>query len=170
MLCKCVYLVGLLSIYTWMFMAVGVEVCLFGRVAVYLSLDAYKYCISVFIWWGCCPYMCLNVHGCWFISVFIWWGCCVFLCECLQVLFLFTLHDLGRLGQYAQQLADLPLVMDLIPLLCCLYFEKRLRPLRLSFLQAATLLGLGGQRRQRTHATTTAAAAAAAERSSSLSP
>ncbi|CDJ26825.1 hypothetical protein EAH_00064660, partial [Eimeria acervulina] len=64
------------------------------------------------------------------------------------VLFLFTLHDLGRLGQYAQQLADLPLVMDLIPLLCCLYFEKRLRPLRLSFLQAATLLGLGGQRRQ----------------------
>ncbi|CDJ51536.1 UPF0202 family protein, putative [Eimeria brunetti] len=65
-----------------------------------------------------------------------------------KVLNFFTFHDLGRLQQYAQQLADLPLIMDLIPQLCLLFFSQRLTPLHLSFLQAATLLGLGGQRKQ----------------------
>ncbi|KAL8450589.1 hypothetical protein Emed_002461 [Eimeria media] len=60
----------------------------------------------------------------------------------------FTQHDLERLRKYAQQLADMSLITDLIPLLCSLYFGKRLTPLRLSFLQEAALLGLGGQRRQ----------------------
>ncbi|KAL8436225.1 hypothetical protein Efla_003755 [Eimeria flavescens] len=60
----------------------------------------------------------------------------------------FTQHDLTRLRKYAQQLADLSLIADLIPLLSSLYFSQRLLPLRLSFLQEAALLGLGGQRRQ----------------------
>ncbi|CDJ36640.1 LOW QUALITY PROTEIN: UPF0202 family protein, putative [Eimeria mitis] len=64
-----------------------------------------------------------------------------------KLLNFFTLHDLSRLHQYAQQLADLPLITDLIPELCLLYFTQRLKHLHLSFLQAATLLGLGGQRR-----------------------
>ncbi|KAL8273058.1 hypothetical protein Esti_002979 [Eimeria stiedai] len=59
-----------------------------------------------------------------------------------------TQHDLDRLRKYAQQLADMSLITDLIPLLCCLYFGQRLSPLHLSFLQEAALLGLGGQRRQ----------------------
>ncbi|XP_026194546.1 RNA cytidine acetyltransferase [Cyclospora cayetanensis] len=60
----------------------------------------------------------------------------------------FTLHDLGRLQKYSQQLADISLVTDLVPLLCSLYFGGRLRDVRLSFLQEAALLGMGGQRRQ----------------------
>ncbi|KAL8434618.1 hypothetical protein ACSSS7_003093 [Eimeria intestinalis] len=60
----------------------------------------------------------------------------------------FTLHDLERLRKYAQQLADISLITDLMPLLCCLYFGRRLLPLHLSFLQEAALLGMGGQRRQ----------------------
>ncbi|CDJ39029.1 hypothetical protein ETH_00029510 [Eimeria tenella] len=59
-----------------------------------------------------------------------------------------TRHDLSRLHKYAQQLADLALITDLVPLLCALYFGQRLRPLQLSFLQEAALLGMGGQRRQ----------------------
>lgn len=66
-----------------------------------------------------------------------------------QVFQFFTQHDLERLQKYSQQLADLSLITDLVPLLCSLYFARRLSPVQLSFLQEAALLGMGGQRRQR---------------------
>lgn len=66
-----------------------------------------------------------------------------------QIFQFFNYHDLERLHKYAQQLADVSLIIDLIPRLCSLYFARRLRPVQLSFLQEAALLGMGGQRRQR---------------------
>lgn len=67
----------------------------------------------------------------------------------LQLFEFFTQHDLLRLQKYSQQLADLPLITDLIPRLCTLYFGRRMGPFRLSFLQEAALFALGAQRKSR---------------------
>eukprot|EP00921_Rhytidocystis_pertsovi_P009822 GHVQ01015775.1.p1 GENE.GHVQ01015775.1~~GHVQ01015775.1.p1 ORF type:complete len:1068 (+),score=107.09 GHVQ01015775.1:175-3378(+) len=58
-----------------------------------------------------------------------------------------TSHDIERLKKYAQQLADESLISDLLPPLCWLFFNHRLRGLTLSYLQCAVLLALGCQRR-----------------------
>nr|CEL70485.1 TPA: Predicted P-loop ATPase fused to an acetyltransferase (ISS), related [Neospora caninum Liverpool] len=64
----------------------------------------------------------------------------------------FSGHDLGRLRKYAQQLADLPLILDLLPSLASLFFNGRFPPLaassvNLSHLQQVVLLAVGLQRK-----------------------
>ncbi|PFH37489.1 ATPase (DUF699) protein [Besnoitia besnoiti] len=64
----------------------------------------------------------------------------------------FSVHDLSRLRKYAQQLADLPLILDLLPTLANLYFNARVPSLSasavaLSHLQQVILLAVGLQRK-----------------------
>ncbi|KYK67102.1 ATPase (DUF699) protein, partial [Toxoplasma gondii TgCatPRC2] len=64
----------------------------------------------------------------------------------------FSSHDLSRLRKYAQQLADLPLILDLLPTLAALFFNDRFPPLAassvtLSHLQQVVLLAVGLQRK-----------------------
>jgi len=63
--------------------------------------------------------------------------------ELLQVL---SRHDLHRLTQYSRNLAEYSVVMDLMPAIAKLYFAGKLG-VRLSSVQAAVLLTVGGQRR-----------------------
>lgn len=61
-------------------------------------------------------------------------------------------HDLLRLRHYAKQLADLPLILDLLPVISTLFFNERLPPLdglQLSHLQQAVLLATGAQKKTR---------------------
>jgi len=61
---------------------------------------------------------------------------------------LLTPFDLKRLESYANNALDYHVVLDLIPTLGTLYFDRRLRPdVRLSAVQSAILLGLGLQRK-----------------------
>ena len=61
---------------------------------------------------------------------------------------LLTPFDLKRLESYANNLLDYHVVLDLIPTLGKLYFDRRLGPdVRLSAVQSAILLGLGLQRK-----------------------
>uniref|UniRef100_A0A0G4FX21 RNA cytidine acetyltransferase n=1 Tax=Chromera velia CCMP2878 TaxID=1169474 RepID=A0A0G4FX21_9ALVE len=61
--------------------------------------------------------------------------------------FFLTDHDLLRLKKYAQNMAERSLVLDLLPVLASLFFNRRLSGVSLSFVQTAVLLGIGCQRR-----------------------
>ncbi|PHJ23840.1 atpase protein [Cystoisospora suis] len=59
-------------------------------------------------------------------------------------------HDLLRLRHYAKQLADLPLILDLLPVISSLFFSERLSQpdgIQLSHLQQAILLAVGAQKK-----------------------
>jgi len=61
---------------------------------------------------------------------------------------LFTPFDLKRLKSYAQNLLDYHVILDLLPTVAMLYFEKRLgEEVRLSAIQRSLLLGMGLQRK-----------------------
>ena len=55
-------------------------------------------------------------------------------------------HDLKRLSQYASNLLDYHVIVDLLPGIAASYFRGRL-PVSLSYVQAAILMALGLQRR-----------------------
>jgi N-acetyltransferase 10 len=56
-----------------------------------------------------------------------------------------TLLDFKRIEAYSKNLADFHLIIDLLPALSRLFFAKQLGSLKLSYLQAAILVGLGLQ-------------------------
>lgn len=61
---------------------------------------------------------------------------------------LLTPFDLKRLDSYANNALDYHVVLDLVPTIGALYFDRRLGPeVRLSAVQSAILLGLGLQRK-----------------------
>jgi tRNA(Met) C34 N-acetyltransferase TmcA len=61
---------------------------------------------------------------------------------------LFTPFDLKRLKSYAQNQLDYHVILDLLPTVAMLYFEKRLgEEVRLSAIQSSLLLGMGLQRK-----------------------
>lgn len=61
---------------------------------------------------------------------------------------MFTPFDLKRLKSYAQNLLDYHVILDLLPTVAMLYFEKRLgEEVRLSAIQSSLLLGMGLQRK-----------------------
>ena len=65
-----------------------------------------------------------------------------------ELSFLFTPFDLRRLESYAQNLLDYHIILDLLPTVAMLYFEKRLgEGVRLSAIQSSLLLGMGLQRK-----------------------
>ncbi|KAI0276813.1 GNAT acetyltransferase 2-domain-containing protein [Russula aff. rugulosa BPL654] len=65
-----------------------------------------------------------------------------------ELSFLFTPFDLKRLKTYAQNLLDYHVILDLLPTVAMLYFEKRLgEEVRLSAIQSSLLLGMGLQRK-----------------------
>jgi N-acetyltransferase 10 len=65
-----------------------------------------------------------------------------------ELSFLFTPFDLKRLKSYAQNLLDYHVILDLLPTVATLYFEKRLgEEVRLSAIQSSLLLGMGLQRK-----------------------
>jgi N-acetyltransferase 10 len=56
--------------------------------------------------------------------------------------------DLKRLESYANNLVDYHVIMDLLPIVSSLYFEKRLgEEVRLGAVQSSILLALGLQRK-----------------------
>ena len=57
-----------------------------------------------------------------------------------------SVHDLKRLSQYASNLLDYHVIVDLLPGIAAAYFRARL-PVSLSYVQAAILVALGLQRR-----------------------
>ena len=61
---------------------------------------------------------------------------------------LLTPFDLKRLDSYANNLLDYHVILDLLPIVAALYFEKRLGPeVHLSAVQSSILLALGLQRK-----------------------
>ena len=65
-----------------------------------------------------------------------------------QLSFLLTPFDLKRLDAYANNTLDYHVIMDLLPTVASLYFEKRLgSDIGLSAVQSSMLLGLGLQRK-----------------------
>lgn len=61
---------------------------------------------------------------------------------------MFTPFDLKRLKSYAQNLLDYHVILDLLPTVAMIYFEKRLgEEVRLSAIQSSLLLGIGLQRK-----------------------
>ena len=59
-----------------------------------------------------------------------------------------TPFDLKRLESYAQNSLDYHVILDLLPTVASLYFEKRLGDgIRLSAIQSSLLLGMGLQRK-----------------------
>ena len=60
---------------------------------------------------------------------------------------MFTPFDLKRLTSYSQNLLDYHVILDLLPTVAMLYFEKRLGEVRLSAIQSSLLLGMGLQRK-----------------------
>jgi tRNA(Met) C34 N-acetyltransferase TmcA len=62
--------------------------------------------------------------------------------------FLLSPFDLKRLESYANNMLDYHVVVDLLPAVASLYFEKRLgSEIRLSAVQSSILLALGLQRK-----------------------
>ncbi|KAI9430553.1 DUF699-domain-containing protein [Lactarius indigo] len=65
-----------------------------------------------------------------------------------ELSFLLTPFDLKRLDSYAQNSLDYHVILDLLPTVALLYFEKRLgNEVRLSVIQSSILLGMGLQRK-----------------------
>ncbi|KAI0263903.1 GNAT acetyltransferase 2-domain-containing protein [Gloeopeniophorella convolvens] len=65
-----------------------------------------------------------------------------------ELSFLFTPFDIKRLDSYAQNALDYHVILDLLPTVAMLYFEKRLGDdVRLSAIQSSILLGMGLQRK-----------------------
>ncbi|KAH8977238.1 DUF699-domain-containing protein [Lactarius akahatsu] len=65
-----------------------------------------------------------------------------------ELSFLLTPFDLKRLETYAQNSLDYHVILDLLPTVALLYFEKRLgNEVRLSVIQSSILLGMGLQRK-----------------------
>ncbi|KAI9509481.1 GNAT acetyltransferase 2-domain-containing protein [Russula earlei] len=64
-----------------------------------------------------------------------------------ELSFLLTPFDLKRLNSYAQNSLDYHVILDLLPTVAMLYFEKRLGETRLSAIQSSLLLGMGLQRK-----------------------
>ncbi|KAG6857245.1 hypothetical protein H0H87_007078 [Tephrocybe sp. NHM501043] len=65
-----------------------------------------------------------------------------------ELQFLFTPFDLKRLESYANNMLDYHVILDLLPTLASLYFQKRLgEDVRLSAVQSSILLALGLQRK-----------------------
>ena len=65
-----------------------------------------------------------------------------------ELSFLLTPFDLKRLESYAQNSLDYHVILDLLPTVALLYFEKRLgNGVRLSVIQSSILLGMGLQRK-----------------------
>lgn len=65
-----------------------------------------------------------------------------------EKLSMFITHlDLKRLNAYADNMVDFHLILDLLPTLCRLFFYKDFGSLKVSYCQAAILLGLGLQNR-----------------------
>jgi len=65
-----------------------------------------------------------------------------------ELSFLFTPFDIKRLESYAQNSLDYHVILDLLPTVALLYFEKRLgEGVRLSPIQSSLLLGMGLQRK-----------------------
>lgn len=61
---------------------------------------------------------------------------------------LLTPFDLKRLESYANNMLDYHVILDLLPTVASLYFEKRLGgEIRLSAVQSSILLALGAQRK-----------------------
>ncbi len=61
---------------------------------------------------------------------------------------LLTPFDIKRLNSYANNLLDYHVVLDLLPTVASLYFQKRLGDeLRLSAVQSSILLAIGLQRK-----------------------
>lgn len=65
-----------------------------------------------------------------------------------ELSFLLTPFDLKRLESYAQNSLDYHVILDLLPTVALLFFEKRLgNEVRLSVIQSSILLGMGLQRK-----------------------
>ncbi|KAA1475694.1 DUF699-domain-containing protein [Dentipellis sp. KUC8613] len=65
-----------------------------------------------------------------------------------ELSFLMTPFDLKRLESYAQNALDYHVILDLLPNVASLYFERRLgEGIRLSAIQSSILLGMGLQRK-----------------------
>lgn len=65
-----------------------------------------------------------------------------------ELSFLLTPFDLKRLESYAQNALDYHVILDLLPKVASLYFERRLGDgMRLSAVQSSLLLGMGLQRK-----------------------
>ncbi|KAI0299677.1 helicase-domain-containing protein [Multifurca ochricompacta] len=65
-----------------------------------------------------------------------------------ELSFLFSPFDLKRLESYAQNSLDYHVILDLLPTLAMLHFEKRLQDeVHLSAIQSSILLGMGLQRK-----------------------
>jgi tRNA(Met) C34 N-acetyltransferase TmcA len=65
-----------------------------------------------------------------------------------ELSFLLTPFDVKRLKSYAQNSLDYHVIVDLLPTVALLYFEKRLgNEVRLSVIQSSILLGMGLQRK-----------------------
>ncbi|KAH9954956.1 GNAT acetyltransferase 2-domain-containing protein [Russula dissimulans] len=64
-----------------------------------------------------------------------------------ELSFLFTPFDLKRLESYAQNSLDYHVILDLLPTVAMLYFDKRLVGVHLSAIQSSLLLGMGLQRK-----------------------
>lgn len=65
-----------------------------------------------------------------------------------ELSYLMTPFDLKRLESYANNMLDYHVVLDLLPAVATLYFERRLGPdVRLSAVQSSILLALGLQRK-----------------------
>ena len=65
-----------------------------------------------------------------------------------ELSFLMSPFDLKRLDSYSNNMLDYHVIMDLLPAVASLYFEKRLGDeVRLSAVQSSILLALGLQRK-----------------------
>lgn len=65
-----------------------------------------------------------------------------------ELSFLLTPFDLKRLESYANNMVDYHVILDLLPSVASLYFDKRLGDdVSLSAVQASILLGMGLQRK-----------------------
>lgn len=66
----------------------------------------------------------------------------------VELSMLLTPFDIKRLDSYANNLLDYHVVLDLLPTVAALYFQKRLGDeLRLSAVQSSILLAIGLQRK-----------------------
>lgn len=59
-----------------------------------------------------------------------------------------TSFDLRRLESYSNNLVDYHMILDLLPVISGLFFRHRLEPVKLSYTQAAILIGLGLQHKE----------------------
>lgn len=58
-----------------------------------------------------------------------------------------SVYDLKRLESYSNNMLDYHVIIDLLPTIAYLYFNRQLRDVKLSGIQSSILLGIGLQRK-----------------------